>query len=82
MMKADGFERMIAEPVSFIANAISAHDFAVGLVEGNPVLHSIREAGIDSGRVIEAVAGELAKHGGEKPFRSSMTALVATGYAA
>jgi ubiquinone/menaquinone biosynthesis C-methylase UbiE len=82
MMKAEGFERMNAEPVSFTASATSARDFAVGLVEGNPVVHSIREAGIDSGRVIEAVAGELAKHGGEKPFLSSMTALVVTGYTA
>jgi ubiquinone/menaquinone biosynthesis C-methylase UbiE len=81
MMKAE-LEEVNADKVTFSASATSAHDFAVGLFEGNPVVHSIREAGIDSGRVIVALTRELAAHGGEKPFRSVMKALVVVGYAA
>jgi ubiquinone/menaquinone biosynthesis C-methylase UbiE len=82
MMNAGGFEKVHTDKVAFSATAISAHDFAVGLVDGNPVVHSIREAGLDSGRVIEALTRELAAHGGDQPFRSSMRALVVVGYAA
>jgi hypothetical protein len=58
--------------------ASSAHAFARGLVEGNPVVAAIRDARMQPDDVIDAVARALANEGGDTPFRSTMQAVVGT----
>ncbi|HEX4562633.1 MAG TPA: class I SAM-dependent methyltransferase [Gemmatimonadales bacterium] len=61
--------------------AESALGFARGLVEGNPVVAAIRDAGVPVAEVVAAVTRALTKEGGEAPFRSTMMAVVGTARA-
>jgi ubiquinone/menaquinone biosynthesis C-methylase UbiE len=81
LLKANGFTRIELTRVTLEAVAESARHFAQGLVEGNPVVHSIRDARLNVAPIIDALAAALAKEGGDKPFRSPMHALVASAYA-
>jgi len=55
----------------------SAHDFAIGLVRGNPVAVEIEERGsVDVDTVIEAVAKAIAQDCGDKPVEATMQAIV------
>ncbi|HKV71817.1 MAG TPA: class I SAM-dependent methyltransferase [Gemmatimonadales bacterium] len=80
-MREAGFTDISLEPVKQELRADSARGFARGLVEGNPVVAAIREAGVPVGDVVDAVTRVLAKEGGEAPFRSTMVALVGTAQA-
>ncbi len=70
------------EVVSFGLSASSAHDFARGLVEGNPIANAIREAGLPFAKIVDAVRTALVAEGGEAPHRSTMNALVGRARAA
>jgi SAM-dependent methyltransferase len=72
------FTDISLETVKKDLHASSAHAFARGLVEGNPVVAAIRDAGIAFGDVVSAVADALAREGGDTPFRSTMQAVVVT----
>jgi len=79
---AAGFTDVAIEPVAKEAVSPSAHDFAIGLIRGNPVVAMIEErGGVSPDVVIKAVADQLAQVGGAQPFRAPIQALVvrATG---
>ena len=71
-----GFVNATRERVRMEISAPSAIEFARGLVEGNPIVHSIRDAGLPTSRIIDAVAAALVAEGGDAPFRSKTNALV------
>jgi SAM-dependent methyltransferase len=77
----NGFVDVACERVARPAVAPSARDFARGLVEGNPVAHAIRDAGLSFPKIIDAVAAALIAEGGDHPFRSTMHALVVSARA-
>ena len=80
-LRAARFADVSLETVKKDLHAPSAHDFARGLVEGNPVVAAIRDAGIPLDHVVDAVARALAAEGGAAPFTSTMQAVVGTARA-
>ena len=80
-LRAAVFSSISLETVKKDLFASSAHAFARGLVEGNPVVAAIRDARVPADDVINAVARALAKEGGDAPFRSTMQAVVGTARA-
>ena len=81
LLDTGGFTQVRIDQVTLEARSPSAESFALGLVSGNPVTKEIEERGGSPSEVVEAVAGALARLGGERPFRSTMQAFVATGRA-
>ena len=74
---AAGFASVQIDVVAKTATAVSAADFAIGIVRGNPIASAISERlGDVHERVIAAVAKELARDGGERPWRGQLRALV------
>ncbi len=77
LLSEAGFEIAQVERLALEARGASALEAARGLVTGNPVLLEIQQRG--SARpdaIIEALARELARAGGEAPLRLPMRALV------
>lgn len=72
------FTDVTLEAVKKDLRAESARGFARGLVEGNPVVAAIREAGVPVADVVDAVTRALVQEGGEAPFQSTMVAVVGT----
>jgi ubiquinone/menaquinone biosynthesis C-methylase UbiE len=70
-----GFSRSTATQLALEVQAPEVRRFARGLVEGNPVAHAIREAGLQVSPIIEAVAAALVAEGGDSPFRCATSAL-------
>jgi len=81
VLEGAGFRDIAIDTVQREARSESARDFALGLVLGNPVLQSIVEVGRDPEEFVRAVAEALARVGGERPFRSTIQALVASAKA-
>jgi ubiquinone/menaquinone biosynthesis C-methylase UbiE len=72
-----GFASVQIDVVDRSATAVSAADFAIGIVRGNPIAVAISERlGEVHERVIAAVAEELARVGGDRPWRGQLRALV------
>jgi ubiquinone/menaquinone biosynthesis C-methylase UbiE len=69
------------EQVTKEAVAPWVHNFARGLVEGNPIAIAIRDAGLSFPKIVTAVAAALNVVGGDAPFRSKMNALVVSARA-
>src|SRR5262249_12953955 len=69
-----GFADVSVEDVWLTAESSSARSAAIGLVDGNPVVTTIRERGIDPAAVVEALAAELARQCGDAPLRAPMLA--------
>ena len=59
----------------------SAKSFAAGLVNGTPISLAIQERKLSRESVVDAVAKRLGAVGGDRPFRSTMQAIVATAIA-
>jgi ubiquinone/menaquinone biosynthesis C-methylase UbiE len=78
---AHGFGSVSVEHVQLELRAKSAEDFAIGLVEGNPVRIAIEERGGALPPMIDAIAAALAKECGAEPLVSTMQAWVATARA-
>lgn len=75
-----GFRDVHIDVVAKEAVAVSARNFAIGLVRGNPL--TLAERGItDLAPVIDAVAAALARGYGEAPFRCPIQALVVSATA-
>jgi len=70
-----GFSRSTATQLALSIEAPSARQFARGLVEGNPVVYAIQEAGLPVSAIVEAVAAALVAEGGDSPFRGATSAL-------
>jgi len=74
---AAGFTSVSIEVVDRPASAESARHFAIGIVRGSPVSMAIHERQPDAiDRIVDAVARELAKVGGDAPWRGNLRALV------
>ncbi|HZN40719.1 MAG TPA: methyltransferase domain-containing protein [Planctomycetota bacterium] len=74
---AAGFASVQIDVVDKPATAVSAADFAIGIVRGNPIAVAIQERlGDAHERVIAAVASDLAREGGDRPWRGQLRALV------
>ncbi|HEX6812505.1 MAG TPA: methyltransferase domain-containing protein [Planctomycetota bacterium] len=72
-----GFTRVQIDVVDRPAVAVSAADFAIGIVRGNPIAAAIQERlGDAHARIIAAVAEDLAREGGDLPWRGKLRALV------
>jgi SAM-dependent methyltransferase len=72
-----GFGDVAIEVVDRAATAVSARDFAIGLVRGNPIAVAIQERlGDAHERVVDAVTAELTRAGGASPWRGQLRALV------
>ncbi len=82
LLAAEGFEEIALERLSLEGRADSARSFATGLVHGNPTAAAIRDAGLDSEKIVDGVAAELAGQFGDGPMRAPMNALVVTARAA
>jgi SAM-dependent methyltransferase len=72
-----GFADVAIEVVDRASTAVSARDFATGLVRGNPVAGTIQDRlGDAHERIVDAVAAELTRAGGASPWRGQLRALV------
>jgi ubiquinone/menaquinone biosynthesis C-methylase UbiE len=74
-----GFADVAVDDVHFIAESESAYHAAVGIVQGNPIVTTIREQGGDPVAVTEHVAKALAQELGDHPLRAPMMARVVSG---
>ena len=81
MIEDAGFGDVRVEALALRGESPAALDLARGLVEGNPIGSGIREQGLDAERVIEAVAGVLAREFGDRPIRIPLHAFVLTARA-
>ncbi|MBI3847589.1 MAG: methyltransferase domain-containing protein [Planctomycetes bacterium] len=81
LIAESGFTDVAIDRVTLELRADSASSFATGLVEGNPISNSIRDAGLAFEAIVEAVTAALVREGGDAPFRSTMNALVVTARA-
>jgi SAM-dependent methyltransferase len=82
LLASAGFRGIEVERLRKDAASPTARAFADGLVRGNPVLLMIAERGIaDPDQVVAALEQALVKEGGDRPFRSTMQALVVTATA-
>jgi ubiquinone/menaquinone biosynthesis C-methylase UbiE len=71
-----GFTDVTIDDVHLIAEAESAYHAAIGMVQGNPIVTTIREQGGDPVAVTEHVAKALARELGDHPLRAPMMARV------
>lgn len=80
--EAAGFKDVRVEGVGFESQAVSAEDFAAGLVRGNPVSLAISERGtVSHDEVQRRVAEGLRRELGDRPVRVSLHAWVVTATA-
>lgn len=70
-----GFTDVRIEPYDFHVEGIGARDLATGHVRGTPRASLITEKGLEFGDVIDRVASELAKSGGD-PYRAPARVLM------
>ncbi len=76
-LDATGFREVSIEPVELPTTSASVEDFAAGIVRGNPVLLEIEQrASADVASIEAAVARDLAREGGERPWRGTLRALM------
>lgn len=71
-----GFADVTIDDVQFLAEAESAYHAAVGIVQGNPIVTTIREQGGDPAAVTEHVAKALARELGDHSLPAPMMARV------
>lgn len=77
VLERNGFAEVDVKHLALVSTSESARHTAIGLVEGTPVSHEIRtRSNGDSGPVVDAVAGAIARECGDHPVRARMRALV------
>jgi hypothetical protein len=81
LLTTHGFGQVEIEPISRETYSPSAESFAIGLVKGTPISNAIQERGVPFDDIVAAVASALAHEGGDRPFRSTMQAVVVTARA-
>jgi SAM-dependent methyltransferase len=69
------------EEVALQSESPAARDLATGLIEGNPVGPSLRERGLSTDPLRDALAAALAREMGERPARVTLRALVVSARA-
>ncbi len=75
---AAGFAHVTVETVAKIGESISADDFAIGLVRGNPLYNQLVAGGHDADAFQRSIAAGLAARYGQAPCRSAISAHVLT----
>lgn len=79
LLLGNGFASFDISVVPTVVESPSARHVAVGLVEGNPGIHEIRErATAGPEEIVEAVANALRDAFGDAPLRTSLQAIVVT----
>lgn len=78
MLKQAGFDHIEIEALTLHGTSPSAMDLAKGAITGTPRARQLNTAGVDLHPVVEALAQELASHGGNAPCHLPMNALIAT----
>ena len=79
LLRSAGFRDVKVDHVTKEAVSPSAREFATGLVLGNPVALDIAERStVNPNQVVDALAEELAREGGDRPHRETIAALVVT----
>jgi SAM-dependent methyltransferase len=79
LLDAAGFVDVESVTVQKVGESPSAHDAAVGLVEGNPVYGTIMERRPGAlGDIVDTVARNIAAELGDRPARSPLSAHVFT----
>ena len=81
LLTAHGFDQIEIAQVQLEAHSSSAESLAVGFVKGSPVSNAIQERGGSFDDIVAAVAAALAHEGGDRPFRSTMQAVIVTARA-
>jgi len=77
MLEEAGFEAIEFEDVPLEGRAASAEEFAIGLVEGNPIAIAISERGVaETAEIVEAVAEAVAKELEDRPVKVRLHAIV------
>ncbi len=76
-----GFTNVEVETVERTGDAVSAADFATGLVRGNPLWNQLVERGVDAPAFQTAVTAALVARFGDLPCRSPLSAHVVTATA-
>jgi ubiquinone/menaquinone biosynthesis C-methylase UbiE len=77
VLERNGFAEVDVKHVALVGTSESARHAALGLVEGSPVSHEVRaRSNGDSGPIVDAVAGAIARECGDHPVRARMRALV------
>lgn len=80
--EAAGFREVSVDGVAFEGTAVSAEDFAIGLVRGNPIVLAIEERGeVPPAEVERRVAEALRRELGDRPVRTPLHAWVLTATA-
>lgn len=69
------------EEVVMQSESPTARDLATGLIEGNPVGPSLRERGLSTDALRDALAAALARELGDRPARATLRALVVSARA-
>jgi ubiquinone/menaquinone biosynthesis C-methylase UbiE len=77
-MEAAGWTDVELEDVTHTTEMPSATDAAIGWSRGTPLTGQLVERGADIDAVVEAVAGDFAAVGGQRPFRTEHTATIIT----
>jgi ubiquinone/menaquinone biosynthesis C-methylase UbiE len=82
LLRDGGFEDVVVDVVEKAGTAPSAREVAAGLIEGSPLVDEIRQR--DASRlpaVIGAVSRAIARRHGDRPVKTRIAALVASGVA-
>jgi SAM-dependent methyltransferase len=78
MLKAAGFAQVDIRTVTLAGHSPSARDLAQGAITGTPRAAQLAAAGVALQPVVEALAMELASHGGSTPCVLALNAILVT----
>src|SRR5262249_15514938 len=82
LLLAGGFHDVVVDVVEKASSSPSAHELAVGLIEGYPMIEEIKLHGkARLGAAVTAVAQAIRRQFGDAPVRARITALVASAAA-
>lgn len=81
MLTTNGFDKIEVQTVPMECRSSSTKSLAIGMIEGVPRLAEIEERRGSPGPIVDAVAATFTWLGGDRPFRSTMQAIVATARA-
>ncbi|MBM4258919.1 MAG: class I SAM-dependent methyltransferase [Deltaproteobacteria bacterium] len=81
LLTTNGFANVQLETVTFPAHSESAKALATGFLQGSPLSAALQDRGASLDAITDAVAQDLAQHGGAAPFRSTLQAVVVTAQA-
>lgn len=81
LLTENGFDQIKIQAIPKECFSSTARSFAIGMIEGAPILAEIQARGGSPGPIVDAVTQALARIGGDAPFRSTMQAVVVTARA-